>query len=524
MPMIPLRRPGALADERGITMIVTLGVLLVSSLLLVAAFTAAQGDVNISHQDTTEKQAYYAALAGVQQYEYQMQANPDYWESCDAPTETVAQEPAERYEVKPLMASTAPAGVTECMTSRPFESMIESTGAAANTFRIESTGYAGTSKRSVVATFQVTGFLNYVYFTRYETEDPGLYNASKECAEKYYNERPKNYRGEPLCSSIQFTSGDEVNGPMHTDDAADVCGEASFGRYRHNPSDVVEINRGTYSLGYCSGKPKYYTATGTYSKGNELIPPQSDSSLSRYVEPENEFTGVTHIVLNGTTNEIEVTTATAKKLIPWPANGLIYVRANPEEACKYAYKPTNSDNSTEQKAETGCGNVYVSGTYSKSLTVGAEGDVIINGNIYPTSVAGKLGSAPTGTVALGLIANDYVRIYHPIEYKCTKYGCGYSNGSGSLSNPWIYAAILSTKNSFVVDNYGSGSELGNLNVYGAIAQNYRGIVGTSGGYSYTGYLKDYVYDERLAVDEPPYFLSPLNSGWRVVRETAPNAG
>jgi hypothetical protein len=46
-------------------------------------------------------------------------------------------------------------------------------------------------------------------------------------------------------------------------------------------------------------------------------------------------------------------------------------------------------------------------------------------------------------------------------------------------------------------------------------------VGTSGG---TGYLKDYKYDERLAVDEPPYFLSPLNAGWKVARETSPSGG
>ena len=63
-----------------------------------------------------------------------------------------------------------------------------------------------------------------------------------------------------------------------------------------------------------------------------------------------------------------------------------------------------------------------------------------------------------------------------------------------------------------------------MNIVGAIAQNYRGIVGTGGGRSYTGYLKDYKYDERLAVDEPPFFLSPLNSGWKVIRETAPAAG
>ena len=161
------------------------------------------------------------------------------------------------------------------------------------------------------------------------------------------------------------------------------------------------------------------------------------------------------------------------------------------------------------------GNVYVHGTYSKSLTIAGENDVIINGELYPTSVEGKLGSEPSGTAVLGLLASHYVRIYHPCSSG--------TNGVGSLSNPWIYAAILSTAHSFIVDNFNCGKELGKLHVYGAIAQNYRGAVGTGGGGS-TGYIKDYKYDDRLATDEPPYFLQPLKAGWKVIRQTAPTAG
>jgi hypothetical protein len=78
----------------------------------------------------------------------------------------------------------------------------------------------------------------------------------------------------------------------------------------------------------------------------------------------------------------------------------------------------------------------------------------------------------------------------------------------------------------VVDNFNCGPKaLGDLNLYGALAQNYRGIVGTgSSAGIVTGYDKDYKYDERLAVDEPPYFLSPLNAGWKVARETSPSGG
>jgi hypothetical protein len=53
-------------------------------------------------------------------------------------------------------------------------------------------------------------------------------------------------------------------------------------------------------------------------------------------------------------------------------------------------------------------------------------------------------------------------------------------------------------------------------VNGAIAQKFRGPVGTTGG---TGFLKDYNYDDRLRYLEPPHFLDPVEAAWHVQRET-----
>ncbi len=505
-------------------MLVTLGVMSVASLLMVAAFAAANGDIQLSHEDATQKQAYYAALAGIQEYEYHLQENPDYWETCVGPASTVPEEANEHYEVKPLPASTAPLGTKTCSTANPFGTMIQSSGAETNTFRVLSigtsgkAGTAGYESRSLVATFHVVGFLNFIYFTQYEVEDPALYGGPAQC-ENYYATRQKL---KVECQTIVFANSDTVAGPMHTDDAIDVCGKAYFGRSGHNPPDEIQVNGGVYST--CgSPEPTFYTANGKSSVGLELRTPEGDVSLATYVkEGGYQFYGTTHIVLNGAENTMTVTKSTGvKETLKWPENGLVYVSAN-KEACNYKFSPDDSDNSSETKNETNCGNVYVSGSYSSPLTIGGEGDVIINGNIYPTSVAGKLGSEPTGTDTLGLIAGDYVRIYHPMKGP-TSGGCpdGTENGEGSLTNPWIYAAILSTNHSFTVDNFNCGEELGNLNVYGAIAQRLRGPVGLTSG---QGYIKDYKYDERLAVDEPPYFLNPLNAGWEVDRETAPTGG
>ncbi len=498
-------------------MIVALGALLVTGLLIVAAFSAANGDVFLSHRDTTQKQAYFAALAGIQEYEYQLQNNPNYWQSCPTPSSaTTLKEGNASYEVKPLPANKASA----CSASNPFETMIESTGVEANTFRIESTGKAEKSTRKLVATFAVNGFLDYVYFTRFEDQDPQISGQSKASCERYYEEQGKSTRSSN-CVTIQFTENDSVAGPMHTNDSADVCGEVEFGRAGHSPLDAVEINGGTYASGCANGsKPKFNALNNTYAKGEELIPPASDTSLAAYVEAGYSFEGATTLNLEGA--NVTVTNANYNsgkpKSIPLPTNGLIYVHGEEgagAETCEYIYKQTsNVDNSTSLQEEVPCGTAYVKGTYSKSLTIGATKDIVVKGNILPTGVStpttGSNPSVPSGTVTLGLIATEYVRIFHACS--------GFSEEG--LKNPWIFAAILSTAHSFTVDNDNCGKSLGELNVFGAIGQNYRGVVGQGSA----GYIKNYNYDSRLATDEPPYFLAPLKAGWKVSRETSPSAG
>jgi hypothetical protein len=231
------------------------------------------------------------------------------------------------------------------------------------------------------------------------------------------------------------------------------------------------------------------------------------------------FTGPTTIVLNGSGTTMTVTNAGYNSgnaaTLNYPANGVIYIN---NSSCSAVYTPYTVNYSAAYNA--GCGNATVQGYYSKALTIGAANDIIINGSIT-TPVDGS--GTPTGTAMLGLIADDFVRIYHPLtgtRSGTSAYDCPTSNntnGSGSLSNPVIYAAILAIDHSFTVDNFDcGGSSLGNLEVYGAIAQNFRGAVGSS---TPTGYVKDYIYDDRLQDESPPYFLNPSDAGWELVRRT-----
>jgi hypothetical protein len=125
------------------------------------------------------------------------------------------------------------------------------------------------------------------------------------------------------------------------------------------------------------------------------------------------------------------------------------------------------------------------------------------------------GITRTGDAVLGLIANNYVRVWHPVT---NPGGSGCANRTPAQTDVTIQAAILALR-SFIVDNWSCG-RLGTLSVDGAIAQKFRGPVATGGSVSApsTGYVKNYTYDSRLKYRSPPYFLKPVNAAWKVFSE------
>ena len=249
---------------------------------------------------------------------------------------------------------------------------------------------------------------------------------------------------------------------------------------------------------------------GTYNgHAGQIAPPVDDSQLLSVAESGGyHYTGKTTIVLTGSTMTVTnalINGGAPQSGVALPTNGVIYV-STATAGCSVNYTPFNPSYSNDAN----CGNVYVSGTYNSSLTIATDNDIIIDGNLCNSGAACTTSlPAPTGNAVLGLIANDFVRIYHPVSGSrgssagsCSAgYGGNVTNGTGSLYNPIIYAAILAVNHSFIVDNYDCGGEspaLGTLYVYGAIAQLFRGPVGTGGsGGATSGYLKSYNYDDRL---------------------------
>jgi hypothetical protein len=141
------------------------------------------------------------------------------------------------------------------------------------------------------------------------------------------------------------------------------------------------------------------------------------------------------------------------------------------------------DSSADDITRYGCasGDIFVSGVLNGRMTVAAENDVVVVDDVTYQSYG-----QTTEDDLLGLIAEQFVRVYHPISCPSSYVvdvnsvrTCQDDRGAnladsrfntdtgGLFSDPKIHAAILALNHSFGVQQYNNGDQLGTLTVYGA---------------------------------------------------------
>ena len=248
--------------------------------------------------------------------------------------------------------------------------------------------------------------------------------------------------------------------------------------------DRIESGR---SWRACDGKSSTKpNIVGTLIENAQTLKlPPTDAALGTVASSAYTFTGRTTIALNSNST-ITVTNANvnggAAKTMAYPTNGVIYVKNG---TCGYSYQPLNPYNQTgtawnaTNNVPAGCGQAWVSGTYNKDLTIATQDDLVVSADIIRLA---------TSDARLGLIADNFVRVYHPVDRKSDPTDCS-EPSSAKINNRRIDAAILSLLHSFMVDNYYCGDTIGTLTVNGVIAQKFRGAVGTGNG-SGTGFLEE----------------------------------
>jgi hypothetical protein len=428
--------------------------------------------------------------------------------------------------------------------------------------RLRSTGKVGTEVRTIVVNVRQTGFIDFLYFTDFEVKDPTQSNSA--CATSsgrpnyawYYSSNTHDSN----CTEIQFGAGDTINGPLHSNDTLLICGSTFNGPVTtSNPkapyySKVSGCSNPTFSKGTPTvdatiGMPQtnlqmktetrldvdsvkrpgcLYTGPTmiTFTSGGKM---NVKSPFTKYTQisgdPATSASTNTNPMcgLPGTgANQLGSTGGATIDVIPQnlvfvqdvPSSGDVNATASGQWPANFTCNTATSGTGftfgsvafpiagetvpTASPSHYGCrkGDVYVQGTVHGQITVAAQDYVYITGDLLYQDSTKDI---------LGLVGNNAVWVWNPF------------NGSTPLlaKDRTIYAAILSVAHTFMVQNYDKGTaKRGTLNIYGAIAQEYRGTVGTAGSPG-TGYDKNYNYDPRFKYTAPPKFLSPVSTSYGV---------
>lgn len=578
-----MRRSRDLGD-RGVALPVVMVLGMVMALLVGTSLTAVSSGLQVSARTQQTSGAADAAFAGVQEYAARLSADANYYSYGNAQS---------------TFTSTSGSAVTASTTNPAFgvgpsdtwATVPGSSGTATYRYEVDNTGYAttgvvnlrstgrvGTVTRSVVAQVRQTGFINYLYFTDYEVQDPII--SGRQSCEVYAWQTTRD-----AACNISFGTNDKIQGPLHSNDTLSICG-AKFGGAvtSSNPKTPPPI----------STTPSGCTSTATYAVGSgatfspQLSMPSSNLSMRTIAAKTGcLYTGPTQVTYTGNgkmtvkspwTKQTEPSASSNTKpdkcgtladlrsssgaTVSVLANNLLFVqdvptdRADPNYTSTTANWPTgftcldSSGDSAAADSSSSAGWKFYDVQYPRSDEVPASGwgsgyvwdtttpaygcrsgDLYVSGTVQGITTAaasnyvymvGDLIEKSRTADLLGLVGNSAVLVWNPMKVETVTYnGNRYAVYRPILTDTKreIDAALLSVQHTVQVQNYDRGAERGTLTVFGSIAQKYRGPVATlyESGLITGYYNKDYQYDARLTTVVPPYFLAPTSSIFSVSR-------
>ena len=277
--------------------------------------------------------------------------------------------------------------------------------------------------------------------------------------------------------NIWWISGDTVWGPMHTQDNLRVAGAPVFMQRSTSLESII------YKTGPSVDKPVF---KGGYNTGVNISLPTDLVPLRTAAASGKKFTGPDSVYIllesNGKLKWKQgVGSAwTEENVTSFTPNGVIYADG---------------------------ANVHVSGILSGRVTIcaggltgkGKQGNIYLDGGITYAHDP-RSGSS---TDLLGLVADNSILIA--------------DNAANAGKSIDIQASVFCRTGGFTAENWSTRGVEGSIKLLGGIQHNARAPVGTFSGsppHLVSGYLKNYLYDERLMNDAPPFF--PTTGQYEIV--------
>lgn len=568
------RRLSREPDERGAALVVVIGLGLLLLTLVATAMTFSVSGSLKAASDQNWNGAMAAAYAGVADYESRLANDNTYYRfgnpaanfsagSTVVEPPSAAENPAFGLGAAESWSTVAGSGGTASFRYEVNNAAYASSGV----LRIRSTGRVGTVTRSIVANIRQDGFIDYLYFTVYELQDPAQTGITTPgCVDTYaWAGRPMPSGGTSVCGDIAFGSSDVVNGPVHSNDTMRICG-ATFNdtittgdpggpgaNYLKKASDGSNCSGEVFNGGVPTNSPVM-----AMPATNSAMKQETRTDLGN-LAPGCLYTGPTNIVLNaGGTMTIRSPWTRATRVAGDPATSgsnhvvcglpgtdsgqlgstdgatvpvlnanLVFVQNVPVLGGDPNYRsptswpsgqssatcnagngigyPLATENIPSISASYGCrhGDAFIRGTLTGTMTVATDNYLYVTGDIVYSDAA---------TDVLGLVAQSAILVWNPV---CTGGGCAGGAGAMLPKNRRIHAAMLSLDHTVMVQNYYRGGNQGVLTIKGSLAQKFRGSVRLINSGGPNGYRKNYSYDPRFRYIAPPKYLSPVAATYGV---------
>jgi hypothetical protein len=569
---------------------------LVLSLLVAVSLSYGVDSLALARHSQDWNGALSAADAGVDNFLYRLNANEDHSYTYAQSIQNQIPAGCPRADGDTAVAVCGWAPLPGGTDGAAYQYSIPAGGLTATTISVNVTGSVRAVKRAINITLSRVSYLNYAYFSDHETQDPANYVAPEyignapdgepwqQAAYKYCgayswvaDPNPPapppgmpNPSGQPrltysqdkaspnnICVDTEWTSGDNFQGPVRTNDILTMNGNPTF----NSPVTVGRPQNPTGPKGNNNWWNNYwFDAQNAFGNGQSfpnfkqgitpgqpLALPPYNPDLVQWGTTTNggcTYQGITRVDFNGATMTVySPNTANdpthgcysdGATPMQVPQSGVLYVAAYPNDQAHPCQGGINgktlnglilqNDYHVQKDGAYEChsADVFVGGTFSGNMTIGSDDLVVVDKNVTYQSDQNGAPNPNNTTDVLGLEPVNGIEVYHPTSCStwtgnqpqpCTSQ----TNTNNLLPTPvnHIDAAMLTFNHTFHAENYWFGPSLGTaMTVYGTIAQRYRGrMAGTPEKGDNAGYGKNYNWDPRLAFLTPSHFLPPGVVAW-----------
>lgn len=231
-------------DDQGFALPTVFMLSIVMLILATTALTVAASGMIKTRTDQDWNAALAAAYAGVADYQARLSNDINYYRygNKNAPYTIATGSAASVTDPSPSNDAFG-VGTTGTWASVPvapgdptttyYRYEIDNTDyLTTGVLHVRSTGRSNNVTRSVVADVKQSGFLNYLYFTDYEVQDPAYNgyaavdsNGTSVCERHAYDSPTRPTSEAPYgCGVIQFGPNDSFSGPVRSNDRLTICG------------------------------------------------------------------------------------------------------------------------------------------------------------------------------------------------------------------------------------------------------------------------------------------------------------